>query len=376
MTQAATIPAQENKRYLCEHAGPGDTDAIRRLLQQPMPGKVSFAMTHGADHQAAVNLASDRVSEVVVRDRHQSAASVVGYGYRAVRPVYINGAIQHVGYLGGLRCERALRAAFRVLGSAFETLAADRASGEPPYDLTSVMADNAVVRRGLEKGLPGLPTYVPIGEMTTLTIRAVRHGRLDQHVRRATNEDTEGIQGLLDDAGPRYHGRHASPAAPSIQQDSGGHPALGDYLIYDGDHGGQGCIALWDQRALKQIVIADLHPALRRLRHAINAAAYATGRPPLPGSGHGLNMAYASHATFDLNDSKLACALIAGACAIAAQRRIGLVSIGVPANAPVVPQLIRRFKPWVSRSVIYAVSHQPELIDLDDRPVWMEVATL
>ena len=372
MTQAATIPAQENKRYLCEYAGPGDADAIRGLLQQPMPGKVSFAMTHGADHQAAVNLASDRVSEVVVRDRRLPMPGVVGY----VRPVYINGAITNVGYLGGLRCERALRAAFRVLGSAFDTLASDREADEPPYDLTSIMADNTVVRRGLEKGLPGLPTYVPLGEMATLTIRAARHGRLDPSIRKATHRDAERIQGLLDDAGPRYHGRQAWQLMPSIHPSLGERPALDDYLIYDGDHDGQGCIALWDQRSLKQIVIADLHPTLRRLRHAINLAAYTTGRPLLPGPGHRLNMAYAGHATFDLDDSKTACALVAGACAIAAQRGIELVSIGVPANTPFVPRLIRRFKPWVSRSVIYAVSHQPESIDLDERPVWMEVATL
>ena len=376
MTQVATIQARENKRYLCEHAGPGDADAISNLLQQAMPGKVSFAMTHGADHQAAVNLASDRVLEVVVRDRSKPAPSVVGYGYRAVRPIYINGAITNVGYLGGLRCERALRAAFRVLGSAFDTLASDREADEPPYDLTSVMADNTVVRRGLEKGLPGLPAYVPIGEMATLTIRAARHGRLDQRVRRATQRDAGRIRGLLDDAGPRYHGRQAWQLMPSNHPDPGEQPALDDYLIFEDGHDRQGCTALWDQRALKQIVIADLHPTLRRLRHAINLAAYTSGRPLLPGPGHRLNMAYASHATFDLDDSKAACALIAGACAIAARRGIGLLSIGLPASAPVVPRLIRRFKPWVSRSVIYAVSHQPHLIDLDERPVWMEIATL
>lgn len=376
MTETAIIPDQKNKRYRCEHAQPSDADAIRMLLQQAMPGKVSFAMTHGEDHQAAVNLASERVSEVVVRDRTLPADSVVGYGYRAVRPIYINGTKANVGYLGGLRCDRALRSAFRVLVSAFDTFNADREPDELPYDPTSIMADNTVVRRGLEKGLPGLPAYVPIGEMVTLTIQAARHGRFDKGIRRADSRDTRTIQALLDETSPQYQGRQAWETVPHHHPEPGETPLLGDYLLFEGAHGHRGCIALWDQRALKQIVIAGLDPTLRRFRHAINLAAVATGRPLLPGPGDQLNMAYTSHTAFALDDSKTACALISGACAIAAQRGIKLVSIGLPTNTPVAPQLIRRFKPWISHSVIYAVSHQPDRIDLDKRPVWMESATL
>ena len=238
------------------------------------------------------------------------------------------------------------------------------------------MADNTVVRRGLEKGLPGLPAYVPIGEMMTLTIQAKRHGRLQKHVRSATVGDTEMIQGLLGEIGPQYQGRQAWQLMPPNDPVSSKSPLPTDYLIFEGKHDHRGCIALWDQQELKQIIIADLAPSLRRLRHAINLAAFTTGRPLLPGPGNQLNMAYASHAAFDLDDSATACALIAGACAVASQRGIKLVSTGLPANAPIVPQLIRRFKPWVSQSVIYAVSQQPQSLDLDKRSVWMEIATL
>jgi hypothetical protein len=376
MTQTATIPAQEKTRYLCERAKSRDVDAIGKLLKQAMPGKVSFAMTHGHDHHAAVNLASERVSEVVVRDRSKQAPSVVGYGYRAVRPVYINGRIATAGYLGGLRCDRSLRAAFRVLAAAFDTLAADREPDEPLYDLTSIMADNTVVRRGLEKGLPGLPTYVPIGEILTLTIQAARHGRLDKRIRKATHRDASNIQALLDETSRQYHGRQAWQIVPPSDTAPGDGPTRDDFLIFDDEHGPKGCIAQWDQRSLKQIVVADLHPTLRRLRYAMNLAAYVTGRPLLPGPGEQLNMAFASHAAFQLDTPQAAEALIAGACAIASHRGIKLVSIGLPAEAPIAPRLIHRFKPWVSRSVIYAVTHHPQTLDLDNRPVWMEIATL
>ncbi|MEM6257449.1 MAG: hypothetical protein AAGI37_03960 [Planctomycetota bacterium] len=377
MTQTATIPVQETRRYQCEHAKPSDADAIRHLLNQEMPGKVSFAMTHGADHEAAVHIASKRVSEVVVRGHSKPLGSVVGYGYRAVRPIYANGMKVDAGYLGGLRCETALRAAFRVLGTAFDTLAADREPGELPYDLTSIMSDNTVVRRGLEKGLPGLPAYVPIGEMVTLTIRSARHGRMERGIRRADGQGVSAIQAQLESSSPQYHGRQAWDVTQCANAEpTGKTPVLDDFLVLENEHGPQGCIALWDQRSLKQIVVADLLPMLRRLRQAINIAAFTTGRPPLPRPGAQLNMAYTSHAAFDLDDGKTASSLIAGVCAIAAQRGIELVSVGLPASAPVVRHLKRRFKPWTSGSVIYAVSHHPQSIDLDSRPVWMEIATL
>jgi hypothetical protein len=376
MTTAPPIPTQRAARYACEHATPDDADAIRRLLQMPMPGRVSFAMTHGPDHAAAVHLASERVDEVVVRDTSGPTNRVVGYGYRAVRSVYLNGSKRRCGYLGGLRCDSALRAAFRVLSSAFDTLAQGRRNDETSFDLTSIMADNRVVRRGLEKGLPGLPTYTPIGEMATLTIDARRHARTDPRIRSATTSDAGLVQQTLDATGARYQARHAWHIEQAWR--TGGAYSLShkDFLLRDTKHAAPACVALCDQRALKQIVVAGLSPALGRGRHAINLAAKLTGRPALPPAGSPLNMAYISHAAFDLDDADTASALIAQACALAATRGIKLVSLGLPADTPILPALTRRFKPWISRSIIYAVGHLPDAIRLDGRPVWMEVATL
>jgi len=376
MTTAPPIPTQRATRYACEHAAPDDADAIRRLLQTPMPGRVSFAMTHGPDHAAAVHLASERVDEVVVRDTSAPTNRVVGYGYRAVRSVYLNGSKRRCGYLGGLRCDSALRAAFRVLGSAFDTLAQGRQYDETSFDLTSIMADNTVVRRGLEKGLPGLPTYTPIGEMATLTIDAKRHARADPRTRTATADDAGLIQQTLDTTGVRCQARHAWRIADAWRDNESHSPSHKDFLIRDTKHGTPACVALWDQRALKQIVVAGLSPALRRGRHAINLAAKLTGRPALPPAGSPLNMAYISHAALDLDDADTASALIAQACVLAAERGIKLASFGLPADATILPAMTRRFKPWASRSVIYAVGAKPDALALDDRPVWMEVATL
>jgi hypothetical protein len=379
VTHTAAIPVQTTsatQRYVCEPARAGDERAIAALLHQPMPGRVSIATTHEPDHRAAVGLASERVAEVVVRDRSDTPPKIVGYGYRAVRRVSINGRVHPVGYLGGLRCEANLRAAFRVLSGALDRLDEDRADGEKPYDLTSIMADNTPARRILEKGLPGLPTYVPVGEMATLTIRAARHGRRDPRVTTAKANDTSAIQAMLDDVGQRYHGRHAWRLATNASARPGDEPEARDFLVYHAKKDRLGCLALWDQCALRQIVVADLSPALRRLRPAINLAAGLTGRPMLPRPGRRLKMAYASHAALDLDDADVAGALIAGVCATAAERGIELMSLGVPAETPMLPHLIRRFKPWISRSVIYAVTREAEAVDLDPRPVWMEVAML
>ncbi|MEM9348349.1 MAG: hypothetical protein AAGB26_17210 [Planctomycetota bacterium] len=212
--------------------------------------------------------------------------------------------------------------------------------------------------------------------MATLTIRTDRHRQWVEPIRIAERDDASTIQRLLDDSGRLYQGRPAWCVADAWGDEQSMMPSSEDFLIFEGPGGSKGCIALWDQRSIKQVVLLGLSPSLRRLRHAINAAAFVTGRPALPPPGKQIDMAYASHVAFGLDDETAATALIAGLCDMASRRGIRLISIGLPGDTAVLPHLIKRFRPWISRSVIYAVAYDTALIDLDQRSVWMEIATL
>jgi hypothetical protein len=126
----------------------------------------------------------------------------------------------------------------------------------------------------------------------------------------------------------------------------------------------------------RQIVVRQMSPGLRRARPLLNGLARITGRPALPREGSGLALAFASHAACDPEDAGAASALIDAARSAAFDRGIRLLSLGLPADHPFVRPITRRYKPWVTRSIIYAVTRDPAAVHLDDRSVWMEIATL
>lgn len=359
-------------RLQCGPAEPGDDASIRRLFRLPMPGRIAIATPHEPDHRSAMRQAGDPVHEVVVREAAQGS-SVIGYGYRAVQNLMINGEARRVGYLGGLRCEASLRTAVKVLGRCFDYLSTTRCAGEAGYDLTSIMADNTVVRRGLEKGLSGLPKYVPVGRIVTLTLRTDR-GRRYSIAPGTGIVDPHTAQSVYARYRGTYNGRPADHPGPDRQGNAANHGTT--HLGFRVDGGVRGCITLWDQRDARQIEVCGYHSSIRRARLGINLGLTLVGRPTLPPAGSRLNMAYASHAGFDLDDAETAVGLVGAACRLASERNIRLLSTGLPAGAPVLQPLIKRFRPWVTESVIYAVTSSPEAIDLDQRPLWMEIATL
>lgn len=374
----STLTTQRAPRFNCDAATPGDEPAIRALLRQPMPGRLSLSLEHGPDHRGALAIAGPRYDEVVVRDG-RAGGSVIGYGYRAVRSVWANGESVQAGYLGGLRCDTSLRAAFRVLGRAFGYLEAGRRPGEVPYDFTSILADNTTIRRGLEKGLPGLPRYVPIGEMLTLTMRTCRRragGPRRGRARPATLADAPAIAGVLADHGRRFNGQPDWGGVAGRQSSTLQAPGFGDFVVSEKQGRINACLAVWDQRGARQIVVRQMSPGLRRARPLLNVHARLTGRPALPRAGSGLALAFASHAAFDPEDAGTASALIDTARSQAFDRGIKLLSLGLPADHPCVGPITRRYKPWVTKSVIYAVARDPAAVHLDGRTVWMEIATL
>ncbi len=373
MTTLASQPATA-ERLRCGPAQRGDDSAIRRLLRLPMPGRIAIATPHEPDHRQAMRIAGDLIHEVVVRDTQRDDA-VIGYGYRAVQDLMVNGSSSRVGYLGGLRCDTPLRTAIKVLGQCFAVLDKTRTSDQAPYDLTSIMADNTVVRRGLEKGLPGLPTYIPVGRITTLTLRTERAG----HLSKAGNTaiiDTTTAQEIYTNYNTRFHGRPTSFPASDFARPTP--PTVGSvtHLAHGNHTNPTGCLTLWDQRAARQLVVTGYALSIQRARAAINLGLTLAGKPTLPRPGSRLEMAYASHAAFNLDDADTAIALLNAACLLAASRGIPLLSFGLPANTPLLKLLMKRYRPWITQSVIYAVTKTPDTIDLDDRPVWMEIATL
>ena len=169
------VRSRRSQRYRIDTPRPDDDAAISQLLRLPMDGRVRLSLRREPNRRLAAAIEGDRHHEVVVRQR--SDGQVIAYGHRSVRRLWIDGRPQRVGYLGGLRLLPGVRLPRGLIAEAFAAMLATRRPDEAGFDITSIMSDNHAARRGLERGVPGLPTYTPLGEMMTMTFRVRRQSR-------------------------------------------------------------------------------------------------------------------------------------------------------------------------------------------------------
>jgi hypothetical protein len=362
-------------------AGPADEPALRRLLREtPIAGALSLSFEREPDlcHAAAVE--GDRHRLVAGRD---DEGRIVGMAARTVREVWVNGAPARVGYLGQLRAAGEWRGRIRALREGFALLAADRREAELPFDLTSVVLDNAPARRLLEAGVAGFPTYRPLGELVTLAFvprpeRARRGPGLA--LERGTPERLPEIAALLQAEGARRQfaevvtgDRLACPA-----RSRGLSPS--DFQLVTSGGRLVGCAAVWDQRAFKQTVVRGYARHLALARPLLGWAGPALGLPRLPPVGAPLAAAFLAFVAVPGDDPAVLDALLGAALADARTRGLDQLLFARAAGDPLLPAA-RRWRHLAYRSMLYAV-HAPggpggaAAATLDGRPLGPEVATL
>jgi hypothetical protein len=152
-----------------------------------------------------------------------------------------------------------------------------------------------------------------------------------------------------------------------------------DFHCVTAGGGVAGCLAVWDQRAFKQVVVRGYAPLLAWSRPLINLAGPLACVPPLPAVGHALDLGYVSHLAIDHDDPGTFAALMQRAHADAAGRGLRHLALGLSSRHPLLPVARRLFRHRVTTSTLYAV-HWEDGRDaaeaLDGRIAHCEVALL
>jgi hypothetical protein len=198
-----------------------------------------------------------------------------------------------------------------------------------PFHLTAILDDNAAAARLLEAGLPGLPKYVPLACVRTFTFQT---GKLGRGVRpepphpdaRAFAADTLARQEL------------APATAASLD-----FVTLGDPV--------EAAAAIWDQRSVRQLVLAEAPRWLQMLRPVMSLAG-----DRLPAAGKAINVAYVSQLALRNQDAGAFVRLLKLLCAKANQSRIEYLSISLASENPL-SVMAGRLARHVTRSTLYAV---------------------
>ncbi|HLH88462.1 MAG TPA: hypothetical protein VKX28_08390 [Xanthobacteraceae bacterium] len=328
-------------------AGRADEPDIRRLLREnALGGRIALSLEREPDAFAADFGLSRSHAFIIARDRATGAA--IGLCERSVRDAFVDGEVCGLPYLGALRIAPGYRHRIAVLEGGF---AAVRALLDDPADLpfalTSITADNAAARRLLGAGLPGLPTYRPVGELTTFALRTVARPSAPD-IEPATTADLAAIAVLLQRVYRRYQFAPVWRASDLERLIATGALRIDDFLIVRRGPGVRACLAVWDQRATKQTVVRGYPPWLRRLRPLLNLAAPLAALPHLPPVGAALREAYLSHVAVEDEDVGVFRALLRSGLAQAQRRGCALALIGLapthPFAAPVAQHGVIRYR--------------------------------
>jgi hypothetical protein len=338
-------------------------ELLALLAQQTMPGWVRLSFRRDPDFFLAAD-AEGREHQVLTA-RDEDTGALVAMHERCVQPAYVDGAVQRVGYLGGLRVDTRLPAGRWRVRLMREGFAAGREllrrEDETRFDLTAIVHDNRAARRLLEKGLPGLPRYTPAGEWLTLALRtrSVEPPRSPLRARAATPADGAMLLALL-----RRHNRRQQLAPAWSTPDLG---RDGQELLL-AERAGEvlGCAAIWDQRAFRQVVVRGYRRPLGALRPALNAVAPLLGVPHLPAPGSTLALGWLSHLALAEQPAAVAVTLVGAALGQARRRGLEQLLLGLPPDHPAVPALARHFRPLRYRSMLYLVHWHEERVRLPD----------
>lgn len=342
--------------------------AIRALLQLPVDGSVRVAMTREPSAFYGDQAEGIRKTTMIAEDGH---GTVLGLGARAVRQVYIDGRLVDLGYLHQFR-RSDTRLTLRRLRRGFQALCKTRREDEWPTDYTTITADNLEARRLLEKGLPGLPQYLPEAPLQTYIIAAGRHR--PRATDKAVHVDTGNqlyqaeLQRLID--GWQCNHDLASPWLP----DNPLYPRIGDFVLGKSHDALQYCCALWDQRAFRQLQIAGYRRGVGHTRFVTNLILYARRMPLLPAAPVVLRLGYLSFMCGRMNDTELI-ALLRHACQTAIGRGLDYLALTLPKEHSFEQTVRRVFRPYIYSSILYSVhwdNQRPVCRQFGNRPLFPE----
>lgn len=369
------------KEFIFALATPDDDDAIQRLLRNnPVPGKVAISYERSPSYFTGCGVMGPVCQTLVVR--HQPSGELVGLASRAIRPLFINGAVQQVGYLGQLRVDQRFRSRWLVSGG-FQFLRQLHEDRRVNGYITTIIeggreAEGVLVRRAR----PAFPIYREIDRLHTLAIlprRHAMHRSADLSVRQAGAGDLSALVAFLQQHGAA---RQFFPALQEVdfQPDS---PLtrdlrLEDFLLAERAGALCGVVALWDQARYKQPVVQGYSGALRWGRSLYNGYARCRGEQPLPSPGTMVSLAYAAFTCIAAADPTVYQLLLQQLSSLAAARGYGRVMVGLAERDPFLA-IARRFPhlPYTSR--LYTVCWKGENHfheQFDGRINHLEIATL
>ena len=368
--------AARPQSFYIKSAESEDEAVIRKLLRDaPMQGAVHLSLQREPDANLAAGVEGRKHHTMLVLNSDDE--QVLGIGSRSVRPLYVNGEVCSVGYLGQLRVNPG-RMGIRRLVAGYRAIGQTHNSDELAFDITSVIEDNKMAVRMLERGLRGMPHYRRLTRLTTFLIPASsRVVEIQNDVDMAGADDLSGIVSCLQEYLPRYQFSPYWDEQAILDESYCNNLSVNDFLIIRDGGKVSSCLAIWDQKNFKQVIINGYSRTLSIVRPLLNMLLSVLRKPRLPKAPCALNMAYLSHMAIRNDNPQEFIDLICMARQVAFKREIDYLVIGLTCTHPLHEVMSSTFPSYEYVSNLYTVHWDRSNPDvLNGRIPHVEVAVL
>lgn len=348
--------AEQN--YRIELAEPADGPALAAIYNSDdgFGGEIAVKFTREPDPFASLLADGDGVVVPVVRE--VASGRLIGMGACVTRQAWVNGEQVKVGYLTGLKALPEFRRGVPLIPQVYAFLRAQTPDVRCYY--TTILTENTLARRLLERNRRGMPEYRPVGEYVTHCFRVAGRRSAPRTILRSGS--VAELVELTAASGGRFN-LAAVDAPPSVRD--------ADVRILR-DQTGRAlawCAAV-DQRATKQYVITKYGGRYERIA---KLPVHWTGYPRLPRPGIPAN--YVSIAALGAahDDPALIGQLLRAVGAEERDRDFAMIGLAAGHRFEAALDGLRTIS---YSSQLYTVHFDENCVALDERPIDLDVGLL
>jgi len=267
----------------------------------------------------------------------------------------VDGKPLRVGYLSQLRISSDVRHHIKTLGDYYRFLLESQEDDEAPYNLTTVMAGNTRAQRLLTSDLPGMPVYLPCGDLASFSITPTRKGKTKYKIIRATPDHLKEIENFLNATYRDYHFAPIWTANDLVSEERTRGLSIDDFMLAFEGAKLIGCLACWDQRPYKQVVIRGyskkyLH--FRRFQPFLRLLP-GTTIPRLPRVGSRVEQVFFSHLAVANNDPEILKDLMSSH--FQSKNDYAFATLSLDTRHPLTPIIKKQFHPITTITHVYTV---------------------
>jgi hypothetical protein len=330
-------------RFEFRLAASADEPSLRELSRAvPMQGSIRFVFDRAPDYFASLRPEGRRAEVLVCHDVSSGRLAMIGN--RSIRPMWVNGTVAPVGYLGGLRISHETQRGV-VLARAGRFLRERHSDGQTDFYLCVVMEDNRPALEQLQSGRCGLPRCQDLGRFCDMAVglrSGSRRGSSGLRLAPATPADLPVLIAFLRKEGAKQQ-FFPFYASEDFSQADGLLPGLAWEDIILAWQGSElvGTAAAWDQRSFRRWLVAGYAPWLGAVRPLLNVFAKCRGYPRLPAPGVQADYFVLSLVCIRDNDTHVFRALL-DEIVVRRRDRFNFLLAGLHERDPLLPELQAR----------------------------------